>query len=323
MMSKPMLSVIIPIYNADKFIEHTINNIQEQSFEDYEIICVNDCSTDNTLETLYKIAENNPRLVLVNNIENLGAGLSRNAGFDLSRGKYILFLDADDEIINNNMFGEMVSELERGQYDFVKGLFVFSQNGKEVQIRNYANHFSSARVSISNKYKLLLSPPSLWVCMISKRFILENNIRFNSVKASQDVNYWFQLVYFSKKLLLINRNFIQYNYLENCDSISSIRNSKHLIETFKQSCKLFSHSDNKVKNYFESALIVHTWKFYKYNKEDFLLDLDCFLSAYTSSSDKRSELLIKYENYPGNIVVRGLRYFKYNLFKKIKLIELS
>ena len=91
------VSVIMPNYNNSKYIEEAINSVLEQTLQDIEVIVIDDCSTDNSIEILRKIQSKHPdKVKIVQNEVNLGAGLSRNAGIDVARGRFIKFLDADD-----------------------------------------------------------------------------------------------------------------------------------------------------------------------------------------------------------------------------------
>lgn len=89
-----LISVIVPAYNAEAFIERCLNSLLRQTYENLEIICINDASTDNTAQTVKKI--NDPRIRLINNEQNLGISLTRNRGMEIARGKYIGFIDSDD-----------------------------------------------------------------------------------------------------------------------------------------------------------------------------------------------------------------------------------
>ena len=89
-----LISVIVPAYNAEAFIERCLNSLLRQTYENLEIICINDASTDNTAQTVKKI--NDPRVRLINNEQNFGISLTRNRGMEIARGKYIGFIDSDD-----------------------------------------------------------------------------------------------------------------------------------------------------------------------------------------------------------------------------------
>ena len=94
------VSVIIPAYNAEKFIENCIQSIQRQTFQDFEIIAVNDGSKDGTLSVLKKIAKEDARVVIVDQ-ENKGVSAARNAALKQATGKYLTMVDADDDLPEN------------------------------------------------------------------------------------------------------------------------------------------------------------------------------------------------------------------------------
>ena len=92
---KMKFSVIIPVYNAEKYIERAIDSIVKQDYKDYEMILINDGSTDRSLEIIQRLAERNTR-IRVESIVNEGVSHARNKGIELANGEYVLFMDADD-----------------------------------------------------------------------------------------------------------------------------------------------------------------------------------------------------------------------------------
>ncbi len=93
----PKISVIIPAYNAERYIAYCLDSVLKQTFSDFEIICVNDGSKDRTLDILNEYSRKDARVRVVNQ-ENQGCGYSRNNGYELAKGDYIYFLDSDDAI---------------------------------------------------------------------------------------------------------------------------------------------------------------------------------------------------------------------------------
>lgn len=104
----PKISVIVPVYNVAKYLERCLESILSQSFKDFEIICVNDGSTDNSLEILQQYAKKDKRIKIINQ-KNSGAGYSRNIGINAALGNYLSFIDADDWI--DELFLEKVYHL--------------------------------------------------------------------------------------------------------------------------------------------------------------------------------------------------------------------
>ena len=92
----PLVSVIMPCYNAERFITEAIKSVQAQSITDWELLITNDCSTDNTRNLVKSISESDPRIKLFDLPENSGAAVARNNSIMHAAGRYIAFLDSDD-----------------------------------------------------------------------------------------------------------------------------------------------------------------------------------------------------------------------------------
>ena len=92
------ISVIIPVYNVESFLPQCLDSVVNQSYRDIEIICVEDCSTDSSMQILRDYAQNDNRIKIIQNTKNLGLGLARNVGLEYATGEYIHFLDSDDWI---------------------------------------------------------------------------------------------------------------------------------------------------------------------------------------------------------------------------------
>ena len=99
----PKVSIIIPVYNAEEYLCQCLNSILSQSLNDIEIICVDDCSTDGCNDILVSYAANDSRFKVIRNNNNLHAGPSRNRGLEIAKGEYILFMDADDWLVEDSL----------------------------------------------------------------------------------------------------------------------------------------------------------------------------------------------------------------------------
>lgn len=94
-MDTPKISVIIPVYNAEKYLEKCLDSILQQTFREIEVICVDDGSQDASKQILRRYASQDARVIVVEQ-KNMYAGVARNRGMELAKGKYLIFLDADD-----------------------------------------------------------------------------------------------------------------------------------------------------------------------------------------------------------------------------------
>ena len=130
MSKKPILTVIIPIYNTGDAICPVIRSIQNQDMQDIEIIIVNDFSSDynHTLKLLEKFKEKDPRISIINNKKNMGILYSRSIGVLQSKGKYIMNLDHDDLIFDGDVFDTSYKSAKNGDFDIISFMYVISIN---------------------------------------------------------------------------------------------------------------------------------------------------------------------------------------------------
>jgi len=112
------VSVIIPVYNTAKYLQEAIASISNQTLVDLEIIAINDGSTDNSLEVLKTIAENESRLQIINCEQNVGVSICRNKGLEVARGEYIYFFDSDD-LLEPNCLELCCAKLNQTKADFL------------------------------------------------------------------------------------------------------------------------------------------------------------------------------------------------------------
>jgi glycosyltransferase involved in cell wall biosynthesis len=114
----PKVSVIIPVYNASSFLVRCLDSVLSQTLSDIEVICIDDCSSDNSFEILKDYVEMDSRFKVFKNERNIGQGLTRNKGIDHAKGEYIAFVDSDDWI-ESNMYDILYAETNIQKYDLV------------------------------------------------------------------------------------------------------------------------------------------------------------------------------------------------------------
>ena len=165
-------SVIVPVYNAEKYLERCIKSIVNQTYKGFEVIVINDGSTDNSLTLLQELGEKDERINLINR-KNKGVSSARNEGIQKARGEYILFVDADDYIDK-----KLLENLD--QYAVNTGLIVynFRDNGRvnkiEFQLPDVCDKESTAMlISGINSFRGFV-----WNKAFKRSIIIENNIGF-------------------------------------------------------------------------------------------------------------------------------------------------
>jgi len=191
----PTISVIMAVYNGEKFLQQTIDSILSQTFADFEFIIVNDGSTDSTKQILEK--NDDKRIIIIDNESNLGVNKSRNSGIQKARGKYIAITDADD-ISLPDRFQIQVDFLEKNKYVGVCGTFikVIDKDGK-VQYSDWPYSFNSKENYIHFLFNCPLAHSSI---MGKRELFLENPYEFHFLVA-EDFELWERL---SHKTVLVN-----------------------------------------------------------------------------------------------------------------------
>ena len=119
-MNNPKISVIMSVYDGEKYLDESIQSILNQTFKDFEFIIINDCSTDNSLYIIKQYAKNDKRIVLIQNEENIGLTKSLNKGLKIAKGKYIARMDADDVALSER-FNKQYDYLEKNKNVFLLG----------------------------------------------------------------------------------------------------------------------------------------------------------------------------------------------------------
>ena len=165
----PKITVIIPVYNCQKSIELSLTSILNQNMTDFEIILINDNSTDNSLKIIRKMKSYDNRIRIINNHKNMGTLYSRSIGVLNSKGKYIFMLDNDDIFLNEDIFETIYNIAEQGNYDIVEF--------KAFTIPNYQPDIKDIRHNYFNFHRnnLILHQPELSIFPISRNFYYSPN----------------------------------------------------------------------------------------------------------------------------------------------------
>lgn len=137
--SMAQVSVIIPVYNTEKYLPKCLDSVCNQTLKDIEIICVNDCSPDNSLAVLQEYAKNDNRIKLINFTENKGAAAARNAGIDAATGEYIGFVDSDD-FVDLDFYEKLYIKAKETNADAAKGnIYDCDKNAQNPVLTNFYN----------------------------------------------------------------------------------------------------------------------------------------------------------------------------------------
>jgi len=165
-MKAPKVSVLMPAYNAEKYISEAIESILNQTFSDFEFIIIDDCSSDKTWEIIQEYVKKDKRIVAINNKENLGIAGNRNKLKKLAKGEYIMWQDADDISMEDRMQRQVEVLDKDSSIGIVGGYLQFFDNTGDLNIRKYDSKDGILRRNIF-RYSPVAQPAS----MIRKKFL--------------------------------------------------------------------------------------------------------------------------------------------------------
>ena len=202
------ISVIMSAYNAQKTISRAIRSVLNQTYDDIELIVVNDCSTDNTEKIVKKYKDN--RIVYIKHDVNLGAGCARNTGIKNATGEYIAFLDSDD-YYNKDYIQTMVNGTEHGTFDIVSSGYIAIE-GK---------HRKTRKPKACKAYdSLYINDNSGTIHFLNVQLVrkeLFDHVEYCKRRFIEDSSTFVKLLYYAKNRNVLN--YAGYNYIQNPESL--------------------------------------------------------------------------------------------------------
>ncbi|RDI58374.1 glycosyltransferase family 2 protein [Flavobacterium glaciei] len=191
-MKEVLLTVTIATYNVDKFISESIESILNQSFQDFEIICIDDGSHDNTVSILQEFANKDRRVKVIAKKVNQGLAVARNESLALATGTYVMFLDGDD-IYDITLFEKAIAVAEKDSSDMVLWDYVsFYENHQIQKLKEQPSDLIG--FNVKDKIALLKRPSFTWVKLLRTQKIKEMGIHFPVGLTRQDIPVHWHLV---------------------------------------------------------------------------------------------------------------------------------
>ncbi len=248
----PKVSVIVPIYNVEKYLEKCINSLLSQTLEDIQIILVNDGSKDNSGNIAKEYEKNNKDRVIYVEKENGGLSDARNYGLKYATGDFIAFLDSDD-YIEKNAYEEMYNKAIEENADYVECDFIWEfpnkiRVDKQYPYKNKKEMLSFVRVVAWNK-------------LIKRQLITDNNLEFPKGLRYEDVEFTYKLIPFINKFAYVDKPFI--HYVQREGSIANVQNER--------TAEIFTVLDNVIEFYKKNNIYEEYRNELEYNYARYLL----------------------------------------------------
>ncbi len=294
------VSIIVPVYNVEKYLDKCLNSLVNQTLEDIEIIVINDGSTDNSQNIIDKYVKKYPNKIKSFIKENGGQGSARNYGLKYATGEYIGYVDSDD-YVNFDMFEKMYNKAKIENSDVVIcGTNVVSIEGNLLK-REPSVVYNNLTLD------LLLGKLAVWNKIYRKDLIIKNNILFRSKVWYEDVDFTVKVIFDNLQISFVNEEL--YNYLLRPGSTmnnSNISKNLEIIDSFNEAIKYL-----KSNNLYEK----------KYQELEFITIYHVYISAVvrviTTKADRnlKKKVITKLIDFVEN------NYPNYNKNKYIKFLD--
>lgn len=295
----PKVSVIVPIYNVEKYLEKCINSLLSQTLEDIQIILVNDGSKDNSGNIAKEYEKNNKDRVIYVEKENGGLSDARNYGLKYATGDFIAFLDSDD-YIEKNAYEEMYNKAIEEDADYVECDFIWefpnkTRVDKQYPYKNKKEMLSFVRVVAWNK-------------LIKRQLITDNNLEFPKGLRYEDVEFTYKLIPFINKFTYVDKPFV--HYVQREGSIANVQNER--------TAEIFTVLDNVIKFYKKNNIYEEYRNELEYNYARYLLCSSLKRMCKIKDKTIREKLLteswerlnLNFPNWKENVILKTVNIGK-------------
>ncbi len=241
------VSVIVPVYNVENYLIECLDSILQQSVDDMEIICVEDCSTDNSLQVLQQMSGKDERIKIICHSENKGLSAARNSGIAYARGKYILFVDSDD-VLKENAICTLYETAEKYNtdvlyYDYMKFYGDMLQEKDDAKQDETINHLVNKMYSGKEFFCASISAKKsfveVWRQFLRRDFLLNRNITFLDGILHEDNLFSFYVSMSAQRVYYIDD--ILYCYRQRQDSIMARKDEKRAQSMFVVLINIFTY----------------------------------------------------------------------------------
>ena len=228
------ISIIIPNYNNGRYLKAMLNSVLCQSYKNYEVIFIDDGSTDGSIDIIKKMTENKKVDIRIVRQYNQNGSVARNRGIEIANGDFALFLDSDDELFDSETLKNMINEI--GESDLLIGDYIVI-NERGNQIGEYRKRKNI--LSFNNQYKYAEVSPVPSNKLYSMDIIQRNSLYFSNVRIGQDLNFFLKYLAHTNSIHISNNYFYKYRITDT----SMTRNSDiNFLDIY--------HSTNEIRKHY-------------------------------------------------------------------------
>ena len=307
----PDITVIIPVYNTDKYIEECILSIINQTIKNIEIIFIDDCSTDNSNKIIINYALFDKRIKLLHNTVNKGPGYSRNKGLDSAHGEFVIFMDPDDMYYKDNVLETLLMAVKENKVSIACGnIGVIDSNYRNSnQILTY-NGFNVKENRIYDFKEYNIWPSwGFTRCIFNIKLINDNNIKFPEIYNYEDPIFFTKAMIKAKKFVGVPEIVYLYRYIPKKRKVC-FKNIEETLDSTDSLLNVFKTNELEINYKFEYEHLVNY----------------CFETVidYIREKQEKYDILFdKVNNILLNIDENMLKSTNYPIYKNIKEMKIS
>ena len=331
----PKVSIVVPIYNTEKYLKECLDSIVNQTLKDIEIICVNDGSTDGSLAIIEEYASRDSRVKIINK-KNAGYGHTVNLGIKNATADYVGIVESDD-FVKPEMFSDLYNLITEYNCDFVKSdYYLYYSSKNKIEPNNMIKAEDSFKLTNARKNPdLLFLIQSVWSCVYKKDFLIKNNIWFLETPGAsfQDNSFHAKVFMSADKIVLVNKPYVFYRQDNESSSINNKSKVYCMVDEYREVFSyLDSHPDLEFfRQYiYEMQFIAYQWNLTRISYEFMQEFFDVFYKEFKNYYDKnlldqtffdRIEKRGKFNlfiNYPEKYLRRIIKQKKFKKWKELR-----
>ncbi len=326
MLDSPLVSIIVPVYNVEQYIDECLDSIKQQTYKNLEIIVVEDCSTDSSLQMLQSHLDDK-RIKLIQHHKNGGLSAARNTGIKAATGEYLMFVDSDD-IIDSNLISVCLDcALQKNADVITYGFVPFKDGLTQPELAYPTNNLNIKSVMLDNSYFNL--PHFAWL-----KFIRSSSVRSASLEFPVGLYYEDWPFHWHLGLATATRYQLQadlYLYRQRGSSITG-STGKELLDLFiihsKVSSLLQNHNNDEIKKIFANKVKQSYWSILTRIDSEYLgtalkeakkAQVFLRLKSYKNDMAVRSVIISKILSMPNYIALRSLKLLRMTLHKRAQM----
>lgn len=253
------ISIVMPVYNVEKYINISINSILSQTYKNFELLLIDDGSKDNCPKICDEFAQNDNRIRVIHK-ENGGLSDARNCGIKNATGDYIMFFDSDDYLSSEMALEYIVDKIEKEKRDVVMFFFKYSFENRDVNgIVEYNSNYKNIKLNGKTKSEQLeelvknnVYISSAVVKVVRRQLFIDNDLYFVKGIYSEDVDWSARLMIYAKSFSLLNESL--YVYRQRDLSISQTVKKKTIVDISNNVIKCINLADKVSEDYKESYM---------------------------------------------------------------------